>query len=724
MIFRFGRAIVRRAGQLTLRVIVPAVVFVMPYAASADTEAESALSNAVRIARKLRDDRLVASLLARRALRPAAGPAEIDEVVAAYEDMADPDGAIEFLRKRLQIYPAERHTLILLADLCVRSEHGDEGIARYEEAGTRFGLTPAESVRLARILAKRGKLQRAQGVLKESLDRESRPSPQVLRDLGILSWELDDVETALHAYTLLHDRGADSRDDLTRLIALAEEAGHGHDAIAFAADRYERDGRPEDLLGLGELQQKYEDWSGLVLTLAGAEKSSAAGTETYFRLEVAAYTHAGDLSRARAAYLAILAIDPASADAEAGLLWNAIDRGDRADVARFAHAFSEDVARSPTLGAPMAAARGFLDRPEMGDDDEEEHLLALLDGRRDDEAQWRISQRLYRDPESARALRSPVREIAYRHEPSAGASAGYVRLGDLEISQADVSVAHDAFGFRLDYAGSASTLSSRGPDVLLPKEVIEGDLVVHARRFDPGSLTETEIGVNMQAQRAVPRLYLLREDRWRGVAQTVVWAGVNGLVANETAALRVAGLRDRVGASVSGDLWASLYLSAEAEAFEDHTRDYSSAGTGLRQDLELGFRILRDQPEAGIGIAVSALQRSHLRSLPSELSVLQASIDQALPSSYEAVSAVVHISHGDWMDCQHRDHLDFPRFGCDGSLGVLVARKAYAALLSCGANIELTSATFARGGGLYGLGVAGVPRLAYASLFLSINHLF
>ncbi|MGA7124125.1 MAG: hypothetical protein WBY94_28745, partial [Polyangiaceae bacterium] len=166
MIFRFGRAIVRRAGQLTLRVIVPAVVFVMPYAASADTEAESALSNAVRIARKLRDDRLVASLLARRALRPAAGPAEIDEVVAAYEDMADPDGAIEFLRKRLQIYPAERHTLILLADLCVRSEHGDEGIARYEEAGTRFGLTPAESVRLARILAKRGKLQRAQGVLK------------------------------------------------------------------------------------------------------------------------------------------------------------------------------------------------------------------------------------------------------------------------------------------------------------------------------------------------------------------------------------------------------------------------------------------------------------------------------------------------------------------------------------------------------------------------------
>ncbi len=877
---RFAPVFARRARHLVARVLGAAVFMGVPSVANAETRADSAFANALRIARKLHDERMVASLLSGRALAPAASPVEIEEAVAAYEDMADPDAAAALLRRRVERYPRERLPLTLLADLCARSDRGDEAIARYEEAKERFGLTPPESLKFARVLAKRGKLTRALEVLRESIGRSSDPSIDSLRDLGMLAWELDDVGTALAAYSELHARGADSRDDLGRLIALADDAGHVHDAIAFAADRYERESRPEDLLCLGELQQKHGDWVGLSRTLARAAESRAAfaGSERYLRLQVAAYAHDGDLARVGDAYQAIVAIDPTASYAKAGLVWNAIDRHDAAALSRFTRAFSADAAASPDLLAPMAAATGFLGRPreaagyvalELADaptddsllldfadalertgdgnraarirrvalsdpatldvaaplDDrgirlfesralsaranrgadagdrwlraltalapaqatrefavewyladgrndaarrlmrgsgpsqlgarpaglsdengesaepvselatpgtgedagagEEETLLDMLDGRRDSEVERRIARRLSdQEPAAADAVLSPLRELAYRHDPTAGAAAAYARLGDLETDQADVSAANDALGLRLDYAGSGRTLSSCGPEVLLPKPRLEGDLLVRGRRFESRGVTELEVGVNVQVDRAAPRLTFFREDRWSRAATTAVWAEGNGLVANETAALRIAGLRDRAGASVTADLIASFYLSAAIEGFDDHTRDYAYAGAGMREEIELGGRIVRDRPDVSLGIAGSALQRTHVRSPPGELSAVEASIDEVLPKSYEAVSAVAHISHGDWSDRYHRDHLDFPRFGCDGSLGVVVASRTFAGLLSCAVIVKLAGATFARGGGVYGFGVVGLPRLAYASLFLSLNQTF
>ena len=88
----------------------------------------SAFGNALRLARMLNDERVVATLLSGRAMSPGATKGELAEMVDSLEAIGEPDRAARLLEQRLRHFPGEDDTLVQLAGLLTRSGRAKEAI--------------------------------------------------------------------------------------------------------------------------------------------------------------------------------------------------------------------------------------------------------------------------------------------------------------------------------------------------------------------------------------------------------------------------------------------------------------------------------------------------------------------------------------------------------------------------------------------------------------------
>src|SRR5580704_3299774 len=74
---------------------------------SARGDTSSPFGNALRLARMLNDDRVVARLLATRAVAPGVTTEELQEMSESLEAVGDPEVAARFLEQRLRAFPHE-----------------------------------------------------------------------------------------------------------------------------------------------------------------------------------------------------------------------------------------------------------------------------------------------------------------------------------------------------------------------------------------------------------------------------------------------------------------------------------------------------------------------------------------------------------------------------------------------------------------------------------------
>ena len=135
---------------------------------------ERAWNNVMRLAPGLNDDRAYLAALRHR----AAGGSEktIDEVVAAYERLGEPEAGMAFLDS-LSGGPKARYAMERNAELAERAGKDERAFEIYGQLEKRFGARPKYAVKRANILFVRGRLNEAMNAL---LPARSQAGPKDL----------------------------------------------------------------------------------------------------------------------------------------------------------------------------------------------------------------------------------------------------------------------------------------------------------------------------------------------------------------------------------------------------------------------------------------------------------------------------------------------------------------------------------------------------------------
>ncbi|HEV3193122.1 MAG TPA: tetratricopeptide repeat protein, partial [Polyangiaceae bacterium] len=327
----------------------------------------SAFGNALRLARMLNDERVVASLLSARAMSPGATKGELAEMVDALETLGEPDRAARLLEQRLLRFPNEDDTLSQLAGLLTRSGRAKDAIRVWRRVEARMGVYGMNTTQIddyARALSRTGMQDAAFRLLKAARPTASDDVREFWEDLGALAWQMEDTSEALIAYRKLWSLHAHPRGVAERLMVLAREAGALDEAIAVGVDDFRTNADPSSLLYAAQLQSDKGDWNMVQRTLALGDSSAAlfARSEQYWTLRGEAYSHLGDSRRARESFRAAVALNPGSTTAKNALLWDAIDREDHEALARYVDQWRTSVDNEGVSWAAYAVALDKLGR--------------------------------------------------------------------------------------------------------------------------------------------------------------------------------------------------------------------------------------------------------------------------------------------------------------------------------------------------------------------------
>ena len=328
----------------------------------------SAFSNALRIARSLHDERLVAQLLATRGMAKGSGESEMLAVIHAYEAAGTPGLAVEFLRRRIRAYPDERRTRILLARLLARGGQSRDAVAAYEEQIERFGfeaLSFEEAREYALDLSRAGDVDAAYAVLIRARPSVPEGAPEYWIDVATLAWDRDDAEVALDAYERVYRLDPSNLHAGARLMTLLADAKRTDDAVRVAMAEHRRTKDPASALFAAHLLANAGDWRGLWAVVEEVERSPGALRDRaeYHLLKGDAARQLGRLDEAARAFRTALAVAPADASVRASALWSAIERGDAQEVRDYVDRFRDDPRDEPALWLPMAHGLAFVGRP-------------------------------------------------------------------------------------------------------------------------------------------------------------------------------------------------------------------------------------------------------------------------------------------------------------------------------------------------------------------------
>jgi tetratricopeptide (TPR) repeat protein len=324
----------------------------------------SAFGNALRLARMLNDDAVVARLLRMRAASPDAPPTVVLAAVQALEVIGDPAAAASMLEARIAARPTDAASYVMLAELRARAGESRAAIAVWKNVQRRFGLTAAHAVEYARALSRVGDVEEAHAVLAATRAKADDDADEFWEALGDLSWELDDDAVALVAYRTLYKRKPAMAVAAERLMTLAAEAGAVDEAIKVALADFASKGRPQSLLFAAEEQHKKGDYRALAQTLALAELEPAGfvGKEEYWLLKAESYQHAGQAARAIEAYETALRINPSSVTPKAAILSSVVEQKDTAQLRRWVEAWRTVAETEPELWGPYALGLDRLGR--------------------------------------------------------------------------------------------------------------------------------------------------------------------------------------------------------------------------------------------------------------------------------------------------------------------------------------------------------------------------
>ncbi|PLP99285.1 tetratricopeptide repeat protein [Cupriavidus pauculus] len=349
------------------------------------TNDERAWNNVMRLAPGLNDDRAYLAALRHRA---AGGNLKtIDEVVAAYERLGEPEAGMAFL-DTLADGPNGRQAMERNAELAERAGKDDRAYALYGQLEKRYGARPLYALKRANLLYVKGKLQPAMDAM---LPARRNAGPQDLlywrtfTELARLTQRddllKDSYRQMMIAMAETHDDHCmkmpegPARNDCLEEVRDTEEADFSNliqyydrapiDAGRIAEAGWRKNGKLEQLQLAVYYYTRAHAYVRIDRLLAGltpAQKREAESSAAFLMRRAEYWRLTGDRDRS----LADLrhAVSQADADSEtyAALLWALVDMGTDSEVRAVMQRLKPEAEDDPSLwGAYAAGAMRFQD---------------------------------------------------------------------------------------------------------------------------------------------------------------------------------------------------------------------------------------------------------------------------------------------------------------------------------------------------------------------------
>ncbi len=342
------------------------------------TNDERAWDAVMRLAPGLSDDRAYLAALRHRA--GSGNLKTVDDVVAAYERLGEPEEAMAFLQG-ISHGSAAREIMERHAALAERAGKDDRAFALYQQLQQRFGPRPAYSMKLANLLYVRGQLTQAMDAMLPAmphagaadilywrtftelakLNQRDDLLKEGYRQLMLAVGQSDDEHCQkLPPGAARNDCMAEARDiaeaDFSNLIAFYDRVPIDAGRIAEASWR--KTGKPQAL----ELAIYYYTRAhayvriGRLLDALTPEQRREATASSRFLMRRAEYLRVtGRREEALADLRRAAALPDAGSDALAGLLWALIDLGTDTEVRSVMRRLKDESEGNPDLWGAFAA---------------------------------------------------------------------------------------------------------------------------------------------------------------------------------------------------------------------------------------------------------------------------------------------------------------------------------------------------------------------------------
>ncbi len=316
----------------------------------------------------LHDDNLVARLLAMHGMGKSASDADLVAVIDAHEAAGAPQLAVDFLRKRVQLYPDDKRSRVHLARLLARIGQSRDAVLVWRQHVDKHGLEALamdDLLRYARDLSRIGDVDGAYALLLRARANAPDDDPAYWTDLATLAWERDDTQTALAAYEHVYRLEPKTLHAGARLMTLLANAKRRDEAVRVAMAEHARAGDANAALFAAHLLASDGDWNALWAVIRELERAPGAlhSRAEYFVLKGDAAKHLGDSLEASKAYAQALALAPDDANIRASALWTAIERGDQRQIHSYVERFRNGTRDESALWLPMAHGLASIGRP-------------------------------------------------------------------------------------------------------------------------------------------------------------------------------------------------------------------------------------------------------------------------------------------------------------------------------------------------------------------------
>jgi tetratricopeptide (TPR) repeat protein len=573
--------------------------------------------------------------------------------------------------------------------------------------------------------------------LRDYTDRWAAASSAAPALWGPLAVALDRVGRTREAFAFYARQVRSARADPTVILDFADALDRAGDALwAWRLRRYATGRLRDRLVAAARAPSPASDERALAESAAEVFRdiSGAAVGERWFRAIVGAR---GPDDRRSEAFVADWCLHEDRLGCAGRVVAGALGRpsvaADAVENARWRTYGLQIALAESDLGEVkrlLASAAG-LDSPHQID--------ALVALERDEAAAVAIAQALDTEqtrpqreegPEQEETWRRQLAEIELRHAPTARAGVSYDFIDGLGVYGPDVGASHDVGSVRVLYGASARELSVQdGSLVQTGGPTPDVDVSVMARLGDPRGVEEIGAGIDYQPDTPLPRATLLGERLLTPKLGATVRLAVDDPVV-DTGLLRLAGAQSIVELGARYEIGSVAYAQLDLHAREDHTRRFHHIATEIGGVAEVGYEILRAEPEWDVGVQALASQRENVGTLPSDIaSFIPAAqrggdLSAYLPPSFQLVSIVTHLTRGDFSERYRPERAVFPRYDCSAGAGLLLPDLDGAFEAQCSASVRVSGRGYVTAVGSFEQGVFGVANQTNAGTRVSFTQAF
>jgi hypothetical protein len=334
----------------------PDIALVNWLALAKATGDESAWTQVARLAPGLNDEQAILAALLHQSGSKPDDLKLIDQVVASYERLADPDSGLSFLLGRAQ-GAMRRPLLERYAVLAERKGNDDLALHTWQTLQHDYGPNAAYGQKIATMLYARTDFEGALAALRVAQQTVTPADTDYWRFDAEIASILQRRDAVSTAYRAILASGKITPADFDAMINFYDDSPI--DAGRLAELAFRQSGQIRMLQQALYNYQRAHAWGRIAAMLDALTPKQLAEAEKSapFLLARSEYRRQmGDLAGAASDVRRAVALDPDNLEAAAAYLWDLIDRGTSADLRRALRRYADVADGTPSFWGAYAAA--------------------------------------------------------------------------------------------------------------------------------------------------------------------------------------------------------------------------------------------------------------------------------------------------------------------------------------------------------------------------------